>query len=118
MSDTPSVTSQPNAIEMRGIVKRFPGVIANNGIELSVARGEIHGLLGENGAGKSTLLKVLTRITHPTEGRAELTGSVGSLLEVGTGFHPELTGDDRVHRYFLAMVEEASRSRAAAETGG
>jgi lipopolysaccharide transport system ATP-binding protein len=65
-------------------------------VSFDVAEGQVVGVIGRNGAGKSTLLKLLTRITTPTEGRAEIRGRVGSLLEVGTGFHPELTGRENV----------------------
>lgn len=65
-------------------------------VSFQVQQGEIVGLVGRNGAGKSTLLKILSRITKPTRGRATLRGRVGSLLEVGTGFHPELTGRENI----------------------
>ena len=66
-------------------------------VSLEVNDGEVLGLIGRNGAGKTTLLKILSRITRPTRGRAEIYGRVGSLLEIGTGFHPELSGRDNIY---------------------
>jgi lipopolysaccharide transport system ATP-binding protein len=93
-------------ISVTGLTKQFPftgrggakeTLLALDNLSFELAAGEVVGVLGGNGAGKSTLLKILARIIQPTSGRAVLRGRVGSLLEVGVGFHPDLTGRENVY---------------------
>jgi ABC-type polysaccharide/polyol phosphate transport system ATPase subunit len=76
---------------------RYNSFMALNGVNLVVKKGEIFGVLGRNGAGKSTLLKVISRVLIPTQGRVWVNGMVSPLLELGAGFHPELTGMENIH---------------------
>ena len=105
------------AVSAMGLSKRYrgspatPSIDAVRDVSFDLARGEAVGLIGRNGAGKSTLLRILSRVTRPSSGRAEVYGTVGALLDVGTGFHPELTG--RENTYLSGAILGLSRRDVA-----
>ena len=87
----------PNSEIGAKVYKKNEKFMALDGINLEVKKGERLGIIGHNGAGKSTLLKILSRVTAPTEGKIFLNGRISSMLEVGTGFHAELTGRENIY---------------------
>lgn len=97
--------------ENTGVDQRPNFLWALRDIDLSIRHGEVVGLAGHNGAGKSVLLKILSRITWPTEGQATLEGKVGSMLEVGAGFHPEFTGRENLYLVGATLGMKVSEIR-------
>ena len=106
----------PNSVLTEHKNKKQPAngkIWALKNINMGIANGEILGIIGKNGAGKSTLLKICARITAPTSGRVKIKGRIASLLEVGTGFHPELTGKENIflNGAILGMKKEEIKNK-------
>lgn len=107
----------PNSIILSGAnsakLSDHPHMLALNDVSFDVPEGEILGIIGRNGAGKSTLLKILSRVTAPTRGSVKIKGRVASLLEVGTGFHPELSGRENIYLNgaILGMTKKEIKSK-------
>ena len=96
----PTTTTIAPALEMRGITKRYPGVVANDGIDLEVRPGEIHALLGENGAGKTTLMNILYGLAEPDAGEIRLDGKVVTIHGPSDAIHQ---GISMVHQHFMLV---------------
>lgn len=103
----------PNSKIGAKVYKKNEKFLALDGIDLEIKKGEAVGIIGHNGAGKSTLLKLLSRVTAPTEGNIYINGRISSMLEVGTGFHPELTGRENIYLNgaILGMSREEVNSK-------
>src|SRR5688500_12055761 len=93
-------TGDPPALEMRGITKRFPGIVANDAISLDVRKGEIHALLGENGAGKSTLMNILYGLVAPDEGEILIDGETAAIRDPADAI---ARGIGMVHQHFMLV---------------
>jgi lipopolysaccharide transport system ATP-binding protein len=109
-----------NALEIKGLSKEYKlgkgkSFFALKEIDLNLEKGKVLGLIGHNGAGKSTLLKILSRITYPSSGEIDVYGKLSSLLEVGTGFHPELSGRENIYLNgsILGMTKSEIKERFA-----
>ncbi|CAN2174190.1 TagH ABC-type polysaccharide/polyol phosphate transport system, ATPase component [Candidatus Nanopelagicaceae bacterium] len=97
---------------------RINNYVALDGVNFSVDKGEVVAILGRNGAGKSTLLKVLAKVLPPTEGSLQINGTIAPLIELGAGFHPELTGTENVVFYSTLLGRDLKKTRAnVAEIG-
>lgn len=113
LTETLTNTVRHPILTFKGMMGAKESFWALQGIDFEVHEGESMGIIGRNGAGKSTMLKILSQITYPTQGEVVLRGRVGSLLEVGTGFHPELTGRENVflNGAILGMTRKEIRGK-------